>query len=48
VVNASPVILLAKREGNVLLAVPILEELRSAGLRVGAGVSDAAVRLAGE
>lgn len=42
------VILLAKREGNVLLAVPILEELRSAGLRVGAGVWDAAIRLAGE
>jgi predicted nucleic acid-binding protein len=42
------VILLAKKEGRVPLAAPVLQELRSAGLRISDTVWEAALRLTGE
>ena len=42
------VVLLAKVEGIVPLAAPLLAELQNAGLRIDAAVLEAALRLAGE
>jgi predicted nucleic acid-binding protein len=42
------VVLLAKEEGKLALAIPILEQIRAAGLRISDAVFDAARQLSGE